>query len=196
MTRYIILLGVGLLSCQPASATDREHQRREHGEVLSESARIGQRADMMASVTRAFAARFEGQLLPGVGCDVCPDMCRRADLRALPIPMFRRLYREAAMQHGYPDHDWGYQLASLELSRLGCVARGGEPEMQQAWVRLLDSHEDPAVRYFAAVQAIEIGFATEEPRRVLLELAGGASKFALPASVRIQEWEIGIEPQL
>src|SRR5690606_17273878 len=120
---------LALLACEPSSATDKERGRQEMREMLAEHARWGENEREMREYKREFALRFQGQVQPGVGCRVCPDMCRNADLRQVPVTQFHSLYREAVRKFSYPGDDRTHQLAWLELKRLACIARDGGPAM-------------------------------------------------------------------
>lgn len=193
--RYLLLILLALQGCK-ISSDDKETHREELRAYLAEAAKWGENRRKVREVKQAFAQQFQGKVRPGVGCTVCPDMCKNADLRQVTVAEFHRLYRKAALEHGYPKDDWMYQLAWLELLRLGCIAQDGGQIMKQAWLPLLNAREDPAVRYFAAVQAMELKFAPDEGLRVLRELAQGSSKFALSAQINVEELELGIEPTL
>ena len=193
--RYALIAAVALFACEPTSATDHEAKRKqwraaEGDEFFPGRARIRK----MARIRQAFAERFIGKIKPGVGCDACPDMCKNADLRPISAESLLRLYRAAGMQYGHSKNDWEYQLAALELRRLACIAKSSDPEVQGAWLALLATSEDAAIRYVVAIQAIEFDVDTEAGWQTLQELAAETGEFATAAAIRIDERKLGIEP--
>lgn len=195
--RGVVMLALWVLACAPSSGTDRERSREERIAAEGDGVWSGERDRRRAAlIKQAFTERLRGQVTPDAGCDVCPDMCRDADLRPVPGTTWQRLYRRAAMDHGYPRDDPSYQLAALELERLGCIARGDRAALKQDWLALLHPGEDPAVRFFAAVQLAEHGIDEQASRRALIALAAGLTRFRGQAELCLEEWQLGIVPSL
>ena len=197
MKLYIILLTVCSFACEPYSGTDREKHRAER-EAEGKRGLFATKRDAReaALVKQAFAERFRGRIQPGVGCEVCSYMCKNADLRQMPRARFLASYRRAAREFGHSTDSWTHQVAYLELHRLGCIAKDGGPAMRPVWLGLLGPGESDAVRYAAAVQSLELGIASDEPRQVLQELAGGSGSFVDSAANRLHDLELDSEVSL
>lgn len=100
-------------------------------------------------------------------------------------------YRKAAMCNVI-EQTGRYKMANKaydEGVRLSHYFRRGGPEMQQAFLVLLDDVE-PAVRLCAAIHALEI--APDKSLRVLRVLASGPpSLVRLNADMALQQWNAG-----
>ena len=66
----------------------------------------------------------------------------------------------------------------------------------RARTRWQEAREDMAIRYFVAVQAVEHGIATEQPRKTLHALARGPGQWAIAAQNVLDDWELGYPPSL
>ena len=184
--------------CEPTSGTDREHKRQEWARAEGDQYVAGERdRRKMARVKAVFAESYAGRIEPGAGCDVCPEMCRNADLRSPGIAELPRLYRDAQRRHDHAKDDWSYQLARLELIRLGCIVKGGDRQLQRAWLAMLEDNESDAdLRFRVATHAIELGVDVEAGLAALRELARGTDALSRAAGTTLDEWSQGIVPSL
>lgn len=164
-------------SCEPSSGTDREvHRekilfRQEVRQFWHEWEQIERDAE------RDFRARFEGRIVPGVGCDVCSELCRVVDLRGVPRAMFRQLFRRAV----HLAHDdltrRNSLLAMYEFERLGCIA-AGDGASGLGIIKELMNDDEPLIRYRAALMALQRDLMRQDASRVLHELARGDDDLA------------------
>lgn len=176
-----LAITLGLAACDPVSGTDQKRAFHEWHEIEQRNRELEARK------------RADIPLIPldkAVGCDVCPHLCRYVDLRPLPILELGREYRRAAVQYGHVD-GMAQRNAWEQVEALACIVKRGSAEMQQAFLRLLAS-EDIAVRYCAAVHALQHGLATDEPLAVLRAIAASETDFAVSARIRLQDWDAGI----
>lgn len=172
------ILGIlALIACEPSSATDKEAHRQEIA-VAERAHRFWYEYELLhQDVDRRFAARFKGQIAAGVGCDVCPSLCKIADLRPMRKDIFQDLFRRAARRASSDAEYRDILLAIRELERLGCVA-ASDGDARLALLGLLDSAESRPVRYRAALLARDAHLASDEAHRVLGELARGTDEIA------------------
>jgi hypothetical protein len=124
-----------------------------------------------------------------VGCDVCPFVCKYMDLSLIPMEQVVREFRHLALEwdrtqsRGFPPTNYDYRM-----ERLGCIAdRHGVVGAYKFSDLLFDDHD--AVRYMAAIYALDQGLANAEPARVLRELLEDKSPYSMYASVRLRLWE-------
>lgn len=170
-----------------SSATDREQQRLEARETERRNRNLAT-LDRLDTVTRqAFASKYKGKIVPGVGCDVCPQICEIADLRPIDASDFRRQYQVAAKTMMQSSDRREVRLAADERWRLVCIARGTE-SMRKAMMDLLDAREDPIVRLRVAVDLMKEGIAKVEPRRTVEQLAKVDDEAGFMSRVMIESW--------
>lgn len=188
----ILALGLALMSCDTSSsASDREAHEQESKELqrINRQWADVERVDM--ATKRAFAAKYRGKVVSGVGCDVCSEICEIADLRPIAAPEYHRQFRHAAETMLNSKDDLEVNLAAHERWRLVCMARSA-PSMRAAMLDLLDAQESPTVRIRVAVDLLREGLAKNEPRQVIEELAKETDETAFMARTMIAKWnEIG-----
>lgn len=184
----LICMGLGGAACEiSSSADDRKARIEKLQEIERDNQRLAELEQEDRLMWQTFTSRFEGKIEPGVGCDVCPDLCERADLRAMEASAFQQAYRQAILQTQARD-DLVSSVAILEHIRLICIARRA-PAMRDALLPLLDAGESPDVRFEAAVDALKLGVGTSEPRRALYELGQGTSSRAVEARMVLDTWD-------
>ena len=125
-------------------------------------------------------------------CEICPVWCD-TDLRPMPTRNLLRSYRAAAMHYGHVEPTNGTAWAQLE--RLACIIKGSSQKTQTAFLTLLDD-EDAAVRYCAAVHALDYELAKNEPLRVLRTIADRQGPLSDHAAIQLLNREAGIDVEL
>jgi hypothetical protein len=136
---------------------------------------------------RAFTTRYQGKIDPGIGCEVCPDLCGVADLRPVAANDFRHEYRQMVIDLTESHESLRMRVAMHEHQRLLCIMRN-EGEMLEALMPLLEPGEPSAVRYHAAIDVAELSHRNAQPRRVLQDVAKGSDFTAGLARLRIEKW--------
>lgn len=194
----LALLG-GLFACDSSSsATDYEQAKREmRMEVRHDRWRTAndqrRRANERrnARIDSLFYSRFEGQLQSGIGCDVCPDLCERVDLRPVAQAVFQAHFRKAVEAMNSQD-DLESALGSRELRRLLCMFEiGGEP-LVHALGGLMGPGESYHVRIEAALDGIIEMVLSERGYQVLREIASGNDDAARLAELQLEHLENGV----
>lgn len=186
--RAIIALGLACLCCNTSSsASDREAHEQESKELQRMNRGVAdvQRLDM--DTKRAFAARYRGKVVPGVGCDVCADICEIADLRPIDADDYHRQFRHAAETMLNSKDELEMNLAAHERWRLVCMARRA-PSMRDAMLDLIGEHESPWVCMRVAVDLLKEGLAKDEPQRVIEELARANDETGFMARTMSAKW--------
>ena len=141
------------------------------------------------SKTRGQAAREQAT----GWCRACPTWCDPPMRRLAPDSLLYS-YRRAAIHYGHKERTTGDAWEIVQ--RLACMVKTGDRELQQRFLQFLED-DDMAVRYCAAVHALGYRLGREVASlQVLREIADGSSPLAIHAAIRLQEWEIGITPEL
>ena len=179
----LICMGMcmGLGACDiSSSATDRKARLAELEQIEQDNRKSAEYDEEDRRVWQRFTSRYQGRVEPGVGCDVCPELCKEVDLRAMSADAFQQAYREASAGMLEVLDRMASRVAFWEHERLRCIVRG-QPGMRDAFLGLLESKETPRVRYDTAVDAFEMGFDYSEFRQALYEVGQGTSTDALSA---------------
>ena len=122
---------------------------------------------------------------PGaVGCEACPYWCAVYDLHPLPVSERVPRYRQAAIEHLRVER---YGRAWEQLEAMACMVKAGHDELWVSWRRLLHD-PDEAVRYSAAVHAIQHELAVERGVAVLRHLVRDSSALGMDANVQLLRW--------
>lgn len=148
----------------------------------------------MAQARTLFAHKYQGRVQPGIGCDVCPELCDITDLRPMPVSEFQDSFRRSVS--GRTVGDWVEQLDYLELLRLSCIVQGGSSEVRVGALALLGPDEPPIVRWHAAVMAIEHSLDPTNGWETIRELAHGSDSLAQRARNALEQSKSGILPSL
>lgn len=204
-----VLIGIVVagLSCEissceiSSSGTDRKAKKKQ----LQAFSHVSQ-GDYVAGIDQrarqVIADRYRGRIEPGVGCDVCPDMCTMADLRPLSVSKLRHEYRQALLDEyavgdglvEFPrDRPLGLALvlgeyttpdslsrrtAFYENRRLSCILNQHKSMKNEVYRPLLDPREHRMVRYQAALAMSLSSVGIQAARRTLSELAQGTDAIA------------------
>lgn len=171
-----------------SSATDWEAQKEKSRQMDRDDAVLASLEAEERRAWQAFTARYKGQIEDGVGCEVCPELCRVADLSPMGENDFQQAYRQMVVDLNDSRVNHRLRVAMHEHRRLLCVLQN-EPVMLEALAPLLDSHELSAVRYHAAIDMAEISHSNERPRQVLEEVAASGGFTAGLARLRIEKWD-------
>lgn len=171
----IALIGMGLsgAACEISSSGNDRKARLEKLEQIEEANRVSEKMErLILRDEQAFKARYEGRIVPGLGCDVCPDICELTDLRAMDAEDYKGAYRQVAADLFWNVRgDQASDIAPYERQRLLCIARR-EPALRDALAQLYNNRDElPMVRLLTARDALVEGFGSDEPKRALHEVA-------------------------
>lgn len=185
----LFCLQSALLGCEiSSSGTDREKQAKISAELDRQDRVLARVEEKERRAWRAFTARYKGQVKPGVGCSVCPELCEVADLGPMGGLDFQQEYRQMVVDLTESHESHRLRVAMHEHRRLICVLQN-ERVMLEALMPLLTTEEMSAVRYHAAIDLAEVSHRNDESRRVLQDVARGSDFTAGLARVRIEKWD-------
>jgi hypothetical protein len=192
----IALIGMGLCgaACEISSPGEDRKARLEKLEKIEEGNRVSEKIHRrVIHDEQTFKALYEGRIVPGLGCDICPYLCELSDLRAMDAEDFKWAYRQAAADLlGNARGEQARDLARYERSRLVCIARR-EPALWDVIAQIYnadDPQELPLTRYMAAHDAVTAGVGGSGPKQALYEVAEGPDEaIAMAARMAIAGWE-------
>lgn len=142
--------------------------------------------------------RWHRQTMPrvpptgAVGCDVCPYWCTVYDLSQPPASELVPRYRKAAIEHIRVER---YGRAWERLEVMACMTKTRAETLRASWLQLVHD-QDEAVRYCAAVHAIQHELAVDEGVAVLRHLVQDNAVLRTDARVQLLRWAGGLPVEL
>lgn len=182
-----VLSGAGCDACARATDPDppeRQAYRRWQRYNSPEWLAYGDAEDR---ARQAAADRYRDRIVPGLGCEKCPNWCKLVDLRPIDHREFARQFRQTLIDRRSPD---GVERATsvIEHNRLTCILKIHE-SMKSAMGPLLHPREHPMVRFEAALLSVGFHLWAGDPESVLFELAEGQDRAAVLARRLIAYWD-------